>query len=44
VVFADRITRTADVNNGEGGERSIPLLKCYTIFSVEQIVGLPRGQ
>lgn len=41
VVFADRITRTEDGENGESVERSIPYLKSYTVFNVEQIDGLP---
>jgi antirestriction protein ArdC len=41
VVFADRITRAEDGENGENVERSIPYLKSYTVFNVEQIEGLP---
>jgi len=41
VVFADRITRTEDGDNGESVERSIPYLKSYIVFNVEQIDGLP---
>ncbi len=41
VVFADRITRAEDGENGESVERSIPYLKSYTVFNVEQIDGLP---
>ena len=41
VVFADRITRKEDGDNGESVERSIPYLKSYTVFNVEQIDGLP---
>lgn len=41
VVFADRIKRTEDGENGESVERSIPYLKSYTVFNVEQIDGLP---
>jgi antirestriction protein ArdC len=41
VVFADRVTRTEDSENGESVERSIPYLKSYTVFNVEQIEGLP---
>ncbi len=41
VVFADRITRTEDGESGESVERSIPYLKSYTVFNVEQIDGLP---
>jgi antirestriction protein ArdC len=41
VVYADRITKTEDGDNGESVERSIPFLKSYTVFNVEQIEGLP---
>lgn len=41
VVFADRLTRTEDGENGESVERSFPYLKSYTVFNVEQIDGLP---
>lgn len=41
VVFADRITRTEDDENSESIERSIPYLKSYTVFNVEQIDALP---
>lgn len=41
VVFAGRFTRTEDGENGETVERSIPYLKSYTVFNVEQIDGLP---
>jgi antirestriction protein ArdC len=41
VVFADRLTRTEDGDNGERVHRSVPYLKSYTVFNVEQIDGLP---
>lgn len=42
VVYADRFTRTeTDEATGEDVERSIPFLKGYTVFNVEQIEGLP---
>lgn len=42
VVYADRLTRTTtDAESGEATERSIPFLKGYTVFNVEQIEGLP---
>jgi len=41
VVFADRFTRVEDGENGERVERSIPYLKSYTVFNIEQIDGLP---
>jgi len=41
VVFADRFTHTEDGESGERIERSIPYLKSYTVFNVEQIDSLP---
>ncbi len=41
VVYADRITRTEEADNGELAEHTIPFLKGYTVFNVEQIDGLP---
>ena len=41
VVFADRMLRTEDDENGESVERSIPYLKSYIVFNIEQIDGLP---
>lgn len=42
VVYADRLTRTTtDAESGEATERSIPFMKGYTVFNVEQIEGLP---
>jgi antirestriction protein ArdC len=40
VVYANRIRRTEATTDGEV-ERSIPFLKAYTVFNVEQIDGLP---
>ena len=42
VVFADRITKTVEADNGEQEERSTLLMKSYTVFNVEQIEGLPQ--
>ncbi|MDR3487399.1 MAG: zincin-like metallopeptidase domain-containing protein [Bradyrhizobium sp.] len=43
VVYADRIIRTeADADTGEENEFSIPFMKGYTVFNVEQIDGLPE--
>jgi antirestriction protein ArdC len=43
VVYADKITRTeTDADTGEESERSIPFMKGYTVFNVEQIEGLPE--
>jgi antirestriction protein ArdC len=42
VVYADRFTKTETDNaTGQDVERSIPFMKGYTVFNVEQIEGLP---
>ncbi len=41
VVYANRITRQETNDRGEDVERSIPFLKAYKVFNVEQIDGLP---
>ncbi|MEW6020414.1 MAG: zincin-like metallopeptidase domain-containing protein [Pseudomonadota bacterium] len=41
VVYANRITRTETGEGGEDVERSIPFLKAYTVFNVDQVEGLP---
>ena len=41
VVFANRVTRTTENEQGEEEERSLAVLKGYTVFNVEQIDGLP---
>jgi antirestriction protein ArdC len=41
VVYADRIIRTETDAKGEEVERSIPFMKGYTVFNVEQCEGLP---
>jgi antirestriction protein ArdC len=41
VVYANTITRTEENANGEGVEQTIPFMKGYTVFNVEQIEGLP---
>jgi antirestriction protein ArdC len=41
VVYANRISRPEAGEDGEGIERSIPFLKAYTVFNVEQVDGLP---
>jgi antirestriction protein ArdC len=42
VVYASSVTRTeTDATSGEEEEWSIPFLKGYTVFNVEQIDGLP---
>jgi antirestriction protein ArdC len=43
VVYADRMVRTeTNTATGEEAERSIPFMKGYTVFNVEQIDGLPE--
>lgn len=41
VVYADRIRRTETGEDGADVDRSIPFLKAYTVFNIEQIDGLP---
>jgi antirestriction protein ArdC len=41
VVYANRMTRTETDAKGEEVEHSIPFLKAYTVFNVEQIDDLP---
>jgi antirestriction protein ArdC len=42
VVYASTLTRKGtDTETGEESEQSIPFLKSYTVFNVEQIEGLP---
>lgn len=41
VVYADTITRSEENDKGEQVDRSIPFMKGYTAFNVEQIEGLP---
>lgn len=42
VVYANTITRTEEQEDGSEEERSIPFMKGYTVFNVEQIDGLPE--
>nr|WP_240633777.1 ArdC-like ssDNA-binding domain-containing protein [Caulobacter flavus] len=42
VVYANRITRQEADDAGQDVERSIPFLKAYTVFNIEQIDGLPE--
>ena len=42
VVYANALTRTEENESGELEERSIPYLKSYCVFNVEQIDGLPE--
>ena len=41
VVYANSITKTETDAKGEEHERSIPFMKGYTVFNVEQVDGLP---
>lgn len=41
VVYADRFTKTETDDAGQDVERSIPFMKGYTVFNVEQIDDLP---
>jgi antirestriction protein ArdC len=41
VVYADRYVKAEENDKGEEVERSIPFMKAYTVFNVEQIEGLP---
>jgi len=44
VVYANTITRTeTDEKTGEDEERTIPFMKGYTVFNVEQVEGLPAS-
>ncbi len=42
VVYANSITRNEENEEGQTEERSIPFMKGYTVFNVEQIEGLPE--
>lgn len=41
VVYANRLTKTETDEKGDEVEREIAFLKAYTVFCVDQIVGLP---
>jgi len=41
VVYANTLTKTETDQQGEEHERSIPFMKGYTVFNVEQVEGLP---
>lgn len=43
VVYANRLVRTETDDADDGAIRSIPFLKAYTVFNVEQIEGLPAS-
>jgi antirestriction protein ArdC len=42
VVYASKVTRTEQGEDGSDIERDIPFLRGYTVFNVEQIEGLPE--
>jgi len=42
VVYANKITKTENDNDGNEIEREIPFMKGYTVFNVEQIESLPE--
>ena len=41
VVYASTYNKVEQDNNGNEAERTIPFLKAYTVFNVDQIQGLP---
>jgi antirestriction protein ArdC len=41
VVYANRITKTETDDKGDDVERTVPFLRAYTVFCVDQIDGLP---
>jgi antirestriction protein ArdC len=41
VVYADKFTKTETDAHGHESERTIPFMKGYTVFNVEQVQGLP---
>ncbi len=42
VVYANTLTKTEELDNGEEVDVTIPYMKGYTVFNVEQIEGLPE--
>jgi len=42
VVYASKLTKTEQDDDGNDIEQSIPFMKGYTVFNVEQIEGLPE--
>jgi antirestriction protein ArdC len=42
VVYASTITKSEEQENGGEEERTIPFMKAYAVFNVEQIEGLPE--
>ena len=43
VVYANRINRTEQGDDGQDVERTIPFLKAYTVFNIDQVEGLPES-
>jgi antirestriction protein ArdC len=43
VVYADRITKTEQDDEGKAIEHEIPYMKGYTVFNIEQVEGLPES-
>lgn len=43
VVYADKLTKEEEGADGETKTSRIPFLKCYTVFNVSQIEGLPEA-
>jgi antirestriction protein ArdC len=43
IVYANRLSRTQAGEDGQDVERSIPFLKAYAVFNIEQIDGLPEA-
>lgn len=41
VVYANKISKTETDDNGDDVERTVPFLRAYTVFCVDQIDGLP---
>jgi antirestriction protein ArdC len=41
VVYANKVTKTETDDNGDDVERTVPFLRAYTVFCVDQIDGLP---
>jgi antirestriction protein ArdC len=43
IVYADKLTKEEEGQDGEVKTSRIPFLKCYTVFNVAQIDGLPEA-
>jgi len=43
IVYANRLSRTQADEDGQDIERSVPFLKAYAVFNIEQIDGLPQS-